>query len=68
MIHLLCKSGRHRRADGFFPLEKPEFCFTESGFDGKIFFMSTRPLVIGDFVKVKINDCIEYDLLGELYE
>lgn len=36
--------------------------------DGKIFFMSTRPLVIGDFVKVQINDCIEYDLLGELYE
>ena len=36
--------------------------------DGKIFFMSTRPLVIGDFAKVQINDCIEYDLLGELYE
>ena len=36
--------------------------------DGKIFFLSTRPLVIGDFVKVRINDCIEYDLLGELEE
>ncbi len=36
--------------------------------DGKIFFMSTRPLVIGEFVKVRINDCIEYDLLGELEE
>ncbi len=36
--------------------------------DGKIFFMSNRPLVIGDFVKVRINDCIEYDLLGELEE
>ncbi len=36
--------------------------------DGKIFFMSTRPLVIGDFVKVRINDSIEYDLLGELEE
>ncbi len=34
--------------------------------DGKIFFISTRPLVIGDFVKVRINDCIDYDLLGEL--
>jgi len=34
--------------------------------DGKIFFMSTRPLNIGDFVKVRINDCIDYDLLGEL--
>ncbi len=36
--------------------------------DGKIFFMSSRPLVIGDFVKVRINDSIEYDLLGELEE
>ncbi len=36
--------------------------------DGKIFFMSTRPLVIGDFVNVRINDSIEYDLLGELEE
>lgn len=36
--------------------------------DGKIFFMSTRPLVIGEFVTVRINDCLEYDLLGELEE
>lgn len=36
--------------------------------DGKIFFISTKPLVIGEFVKVRINDCIEYDLLGELEE
>jgi len=36
--------------------------------DGKIFFMSTRPLNIGDFVKVRVNDCIDYDLLGELEE
>ncbi len=34
--------------------------------DGKVFFLSNKPLVIGDFVKVKINDTIEYDLLGEL--
>lgn len=33
--------------------------------DGKVFFMAHSPLVIGDFVKVKINDTIEYDLLGE---
>ena len=33
--------------------------------DGKVFFMAHKPLVIGDFVKVKINDTIEYDLLGE---
>ena len=36
--------------------------------DGKIFFMSTRPLVIGEFVTVRVNDCLEYDLLGELEE
>lgn len=34
--------------------------------DGKIFFMADRQLKIGDFVKVRINDCIDYDLLGEL--
>ncbi len=34
--------------------------------DGKIFFMSDRALVIGDYVKVQINDCLDYDLLGEL--
>ncbi len=34
--------------------------------DGKIFFISTRQLKIGDFVNVRINDCIDYDLLGEL--
>ncbi len=34
--------------------------------DGKIFFMSDRPLIIGDFVNVQINDCLDYDLLGEL--
>lgn len=34
--------------------------------DGKIFFMSTKRLKIGDFVTVRINDCIDYDLLGEL--
>jgi len=36
--------------------------------DGKIFFISTRPLVIGEYVKVRVNDCIDYDLLGELEE
>ncbi len=33
--------------------------------DGKVFFMAHEPLVIGDFVKVQINDTLEYDLLGE---
>lgn len=36
--------------------------------DGKVFFLSPRPLVIGDFVRVLINDTLEYDLLGELAE
>ena len=34
--------------------------------DGKVFFLIPRPLKIGDFVNVKINDILEYDLLGEL--
>ncbi len=34
--------------------------------DGKIFFMSQKPLVIGDFVKVRVNDSLDYDLLGEM--
>lgn len=34
--------------------------------DGKVFFLSDRPLCIGDFVKVHINDTLDYDLLGEL--
>ena len=36
--------------------------------DGKIFFMSPRPLVIGDYAKVQVNDSLDYDLLGELAE
>ena len=36
--------------------------------DGKVFFISCRPLVIGEYVNVRINDCIDYDLLGELEE
>lgn len=34
--------------------------------DGKIFFISTKRLNIGDFATVRVNDCIDYDLLGEL--
>ena len=33
--------------------------------DGKVFFTSNEPLVLGDYVFVLINDCLEYDLLGE---
>lgn len=34
--------------------------------DAKVFFTTPRPLVIGEFVKVRIDDSIDYDLLGEL--
>ena len=34
--------------------------------DGKIFFMADRQLVIGEYVNVIVNDCLDYDLLGEL--
>ena len=33
--------------------------------DGKVFFKSMEKLSEGSIVKVKINDIIEYDLLGE---
>ncbi len=33
--------------------------------DGKVFFASDIPLVIGDYAFVRVNDCLEYDLLGE---
>ncbi|MBE6762371.1 MAG: 30S ribosomal protein S12 methylthiotransferase RimO [Ruminococcaceae bacterium] len=36
--------------------------------DGKVFFMSNQNLAVGSFVKVLINDVIEYDLLGEIEE
>lgn len=34
--------------------------------DGKVFFITDHPLKTGDFVNVRINDTLEYDLLGEL--
>ena len=34
--------------------------------DGKIFFMSEKRLDIGDYVKVKIVDTLDYDLIGEV--
>lgn len=36
--------------------------------DGKIFFLSHQPLELGTFCQVRINDLLEYDLLGELEE
>ena len=43
------------------PADAPEI-------DGKIFFMSSRSLKIGEYVPVRINDCLDYDLFGELEE
>ncbi len=34
--------------------------------DGKVFFAAPRSLAAGKFVKVKINEAVEYDLFGEL--
>lgn len=33
--------------------------------DGKVFFTARKPHVIGEFALVRINDVLEYDLLGE---
>ena len=33
--------------------------------DGKVYFMSPEKLNVGDFADVRINDAVEYDLLGE---
>ncbi|MDE6538579.1 MAG: 30S ribosomal protein S12 methylthiotransferase RimO [Ruminococcus sp.] len=34
--------------------------------DGKIFFTSENPLAVGEYVKVKITDTLDYDLIGEV--
>lgn len=34
--------------------------------DGKVFFTSEDPLKIGDYVKIKITDTLDYDLIGEV--
>ena len=36
--------------------------------DGKIFFTSKDKLALGQFVKVKISDTMDYDLIGEVTE
>ena len=33
--------------------------------DGRVYFTSKRKLLRGDFVKVKINEALDYDLVGE---
>ena len=34
--------------------------------DGKVFFTSDKPLKTGDYVKIKITDTLDYDLIGEV--
>lgn len=34
--------------------------------DGKIFFQSSEPRTVGEYVTVHINDTMDYDLLGEV--
>lgn len=36
--------------------------------DGKIFFTSEKRLQIGDYVKIRITDTLDYDLIGEVIE
>ena len=33
--------------------------------DGKVFFTSANKLSLGEYVRVKVNDILDYDLLGE---
>lgn len=34
--------------------------------DGKVFFMSEKPLTVGEYVKIKVIDTLDYDLIGEV--
>ena len=36
--------------------------------DGKVFKNTEKPLKIGDYVKIKITDTLDYDLIGEVIE
>lgn len=43
------------------PMDAPDI-------DGKVFFTGTEKLGIGDYVKIKITDTLDYDLIGEVVE
>jgi len=34
--------------------------------DGKVFFTSEKPLSVGQYVKIRITDTLDYDLIGEV--
>ena len=42
--------------------------FNAPDIDGKVFFTSEKRLQIGDYVKIRINDTLDYDLIGEVIE
>ena len=41
------------------PLDAPDI-------DGKVFFTSERKLAVGEYVKIRITDTLDYDLIGEV--
>ncbi len=54
--------GFDRYAECFFgrsPKEAPDI-------DGKIFFTSDRNLIAGEIIKVKITECMDFELIGEI--
>ncbi|MBQ8582566.1 MAG: 30S ribosomal protein S12 methylthiotransferase RimO [Ruminococcus sp.] len=36
--------------------------------DGKVFFTSEKPLEIGRYVRIKVTDTLDYDLIGEVID
>lgn len=34
--------------------------------DGKVFFTSEKPLAVGEYVKIRVTDTLDYDLIGEV--
>lgn len=34
--------------------------------DGKVFFTSDKPLAVGEYVKIRVTDTLDYDLIGEV--
>ena len=34
--------------------------------DGKVFFTSEKPLTVGEYVKIRVTDTLDYDLIGEV--
>ncbi len=53
--------GFDRYAECFFGRS----CMDAPDIDGKVFFTSSKRPSLGEYVKVKINDILDYDLLGE---